>query len=359
MQTTARVATGGTVLKPLPLSYILPLRWTDDAELDDLTAYLGGLAPLVDEVIVVDGSPEPLFATHRDAWSRHVTHVAPDPRLDFVMGKVNGVDTGVRMARNEGVIIADDDVRYGRPELAQMVEALERSHLVRPHNVFAPRPWHARWDTGRILLNRAVNGDYPGTLGVRASCYRAIDGYDGDVMFENLELIRSVEAAGGVVTTAFDILVERRPPTTSHFLGQRVRQAYDDFTLPPRMALFLSVAPAVALAAVKRRPQLIVAGAAAAVAVAERGRRRAGAARAFERFAALAAPLWVSERAVTAWLAVGQRLFRGGTTYGETTIARSATPPRELRARLAGLAPPLTPLQATDPVKADREAVAA
>ena len=327
---------------PLPLSYVLPLRWSDDHELAELTAYLTWLANTVDEVLVIDGSGEPLFSAHRAAWGRMVTHTKPAEHLDFVMGKVNGVDTGVRMARNEAVVIADDDVRYGERELEQMTEALEGAHLVRPHNHFSPLPWHARWDTGRILLNRAFGGDFPGTLGVRASCFRAIDGYDGDVMFENLELIRSVEAAGGTVSTRFDILVERRPPTTRHFVSQRVRQAYDDFTLPKRMALFLSVAPAVATAAAARRPGLIAAGALATVAIAERGRRRAGATRVFEPLAALAAPLWVTERAITAWLAVGQRLLKGGTRYGETRIARSATPPKELRARLGGLAPPLT-----------------
>ncbi len=183
-------------MKPLDLSYVLPLRWTEDTEAEDLRRYLRWLASVVREVIVVDGSPQPLYDAHRASWAGFVTHVPPDPRLDFRMGKVNGVDTGVRMAAHEAVVIADDDVRYGRPELEAMREALAGAHLVRPHNHFSPLVWHARWDTGRILLNRALTGDFPGTLGVRLSCYLAIDGYDGDVLFENLELIRSVAAAG-------------------------------------------------------------------------------------------------------------------------------------------------------------------
>ena len=331
-------------MKPLDLSYVLPLRWSDDGEAEDLRRYLRWLASVVREVIVVDGSPRPLYEAHREAWAGFVTHVPPDPALDFRMGKVNGVDTGVRMASFEAVVIADDDVRYGRAELEAMRDALDRAHLVRPHNHFSPLVWHARWDTGRILLNRALTGDFPGTLGVRRSCFEAIDGYDGDVLFENLELIRSVAAAGGTVTTRFDILVERRPPTTEHFLGQRVRQAYDDFTLPLRLATFLAVAPAVGAAAAAGRWRAIAAGVGACVGLAERGRRRDGGTRVFECFAALAAPLWLCERAVTAWLAVGQRLFRGGTSYGDGRLARSATPPRELRRRLAGLAPPLAPI---------------
>ncbi len=328
---------------PLPLSYVLPLRWSDDEDAPELTAYLRWLARQVAEVVVVDGSPPELFAAHREAWGELAVHVPPDPDLNYVMGKVDGVETGLRIVSNELVVIGDDDVRYTRSDLEGMTEALAGAHLVRPQNYFAPLVWHALWDTGRILLNRATTGDYPGTLGVRASCFRAIGGYDGDVLFENLELMRSVAAAGGKVVTRLDILVERRPPTTRHFLGQRVRQAYDDFTLPVRMSVFLAIGPAVAAALVARRPGLVAGGAAACVALAERGRRRAGGTRVYPAAASLMAPRWVAERSVTAWMAVGQRLFRGGTRYRDGRIARAATPPRELRARLAGLAPPLTP----------------
>ena len=48
------------------------------------------------------------------------------------------------------------------------------------------------------------------------------------------------------------------------------------------------------------------------------------------------APLWVAERAVTAWLAVATRVLRGGVSYAGTRIARAATPMRELRRRHAG-----------------------
>ena len=72
--------------------------------------------------------------------------------------------------------------------------------LVRPQNYFAPLRWHARWDTARTLLNRVAGGvDFPGTLAVRRSRSSQTDGYDGDVLFENLELIRTIEAAGGRV----------------------------------------------------------------------------------------------------------------------------------------------------------------
>jgi hypothetical protein len=66
------------------------------------------------------------------------------------------------------LVVGDDDVRWSR---AQLVEALagmdDGVDLIRPQNRFVPAPWHARWDTGRMLLNRAAGGDWPGTMVVR------------------------------------------------------------------------------------------------------------------------------------------------------------------------------------------------
>ena len=106
------------------------------------------------------------------------------------------------------MVIADDDVRYDEVALERTVAALDEVELVRPQNYFAPLTWHARWDTARTLLNRVAGGvDFPGTLAVRRSALRGTDGYDGDVLFENLELIRTIEAAGGACSA--------RPTSTS------------------------------------------------------------------------------------------------------------------------------------------------
>jgi hypothetical protein len=55
----------------------------------------------------------------------------------------------------------------------------------------------------------------------------------------------------------------------------------------------------------------------------------------FEPTAALWAPLWVAERAVTVWLALGQRLFGGGVRYGEGRLRDAASTQGGLR-RLHG-----------------------
>lgn len=306
-------------------AYVLPLRWeTDDpAELADLTDYLAGLAGEL-EVTVVDGSPPDVFAAHAEAWrDLPIEHVPPDPDLDFAMGKSNGVCTALRRPGPERVVIADDDVRWDLATLRRAVALLDRADVVRPQNVFRPAPWHARWDTGRILLNRVFAADWPGTFAVRRSAIHAAGGYDGDALFENLEMVRSVQAAGGTELPARELYVPRRPPTTRHFLGQRVRQAYDSFAQPGRLVAELAILPAV-LAGL-RRPRRLAAGALAAVAVAELGRRRDGGAAQFPATAALWAPAWLAERAVCVWIAAGSRV-RGGVPYRGRRLALAARP---------------------------------
>jgi hypothetical protein len=236
------------------------------------------------------------------------------------------------------VLLADDDVRYDATTLAKVVAMLAQHDVVRPQNFFSPMPWHAMWDTARTLLNRAIGADFPGTLGVRRSTVLAMGGYDGDVIFENLELIRTVEAHGGSVISPLDVFVARLPPTPAHFWGQRTRQAYDDFAIPARMALWLSVIPGLAMAVLRRRPQRVLLAVATCAALAERGRRRCGGIEIFPLTSTLLAPLWVIERALCAWLAVLARLRFGGIRYGDRVIRVSANSPRRLRRR-AEIAP--------------------
>ncbi|MGW0479860.1 glycosyltransferase [Nonomuraea sp. NPDC003214] len=318
----------------MDLDYVLPLRWEDDAGLDELTAYLTGLARHA-RVIVVDGSPAALFDRHARRWRGLVTHVPPDPALGYANGKVTGVATGVRLARAAHVVIADDDVRYGPAGLARMRELLAGADLVRPQNYFSPLPWHARWDTARSLLNRAFGADYPGTLGVRRDFFLGMGGYDGDVLFENLELIRTVRARGGRVVSAPGLYVRRLPCQARRFWSQRVRQAYDDLAQPWRMAAFLAVAPGVAVALARRRPAALAGAAAVTVAVAELGRRRCGGHRVFPATSSLFAPVWVAERGVCSWLALAAALT-GGVPYAGRRLRRSASSVRRLRLLAAG-----------------------
>lgn len=307
--------------------YILPIKATASAGARELADYLRGISTVV-HVIVVDGSPADVFAHLDGCLGGTVEHILPDPRYRFLNGKVDGVLTGIDRARHDFVVIADDDVRWDVDSLRNAVALLDSYDLVRPQNYFAaPMPWHARWDTARTLLNRALVGaDYPGTVVVRRHVVQ--DGYDGDVMFENLELIRTVRARGGRETVPLDLFVRRSPPTTRQFLGQRVRQAYDSLAEPGRLALELGLLPTIVTVAV-RKPGMLPPLAALSVAVAEAGRRRAGGRAVLPASAAPFAPLWLAERAVCSWLAVLARL-RGGVRYRDRRIRVAAHSQRQL-----------------------------
>lgn len=315
---------------PAHAEYVLPLRWTDDADAADLTAYLRALCHHID-ITVVDASPPELAARHAQLWSPYARHLQV-ARPDGVNGKAWGVGIGVAAARHEHVVIADDDVRYGARTLRELLRMLEFADLVKPQNHFAPLPWHARWDTARSLLNRAVGSDYPGTYGLRASTFTKLDGYDPRVLFENLELERTVRAGGGRIRSCPHLYAARRPPSFRRFRGQRVRQAYDSLAQPARLALELALLPVVLLTRHRLRTTAIAA--VAAVAWAEAGRRRHGGRAVFPATSAAWAPLWVTERAVTAWCAVAVRA-RGGVRYAGTRLSVAAHPRRWIRARLS------------------------
>ena len=323
-------------------SYVLPLKWAaPDSTVDsitDLAGYLRRLAGEVDDVIVVDGSAPEVYARHGQAWGRYARHLPPDPRLRFANGKVNGVVTGMAAARHDKVVLADDDVRYDVDGLDRVLRLLDRAELVRPQNVFDRWPWHARWDTARSLLNRAWTADYPGTFGLRRSLFLRAGGYDGDTLFENLEMIRTLKAHGAREVRPLDLFVSRAAPEADRFWNQRPRQAYDDFAQPGRLAVWLVVLPAAARALVRRRPRVLLAGAAATVALAETGRRRGGGRSVYPASTPLLAPVWVLERGTYAWWAMWLRLRHGGVTYAGRRIAVAAHSSAALRRRAcAGL----------------------
>lgn len=315
---------------PLAGTYVLPIA-AATAQDRNLSGYLARIARTIDEVIVVDGSPPEIFAAHQKAWAGMVRHLAPARRTKN--GKVGGVLTGVQQATHERIVLADDDVRYRRSELERMLALLATHAVVRPQNHFHPLPWHARWDTGRSLLNRIAGGDWPGTLGIRRSVLLGAGGYSGDVLFENLELVRTVKAAGGKEAVPLDLFVVRRPPAARHFLSQRVRQAYDEWARPGRFATQLAIAPALFVGG----STAALAIAASAMAGAEIGRQRAGGRDIYSPVSSLWAPLWMAERSITSWLALGNRLFWGGMRYRSGRLRRAATPEHLLRERIEAM----------------------
>lgn len=298
-----------------------------------MTHYLRWLSGHMD-IIVVDGSPSEVYEHHSESWSAYVKLIPPDPSLNFANGKVNGVTTGIRSAGTEAVVIADDDIRFDESSIEQMVNELQSHDLVIAQSFFDPTPWHAQWDEARILLNRAFGVHFPAAVGLRRSLFLDVGGYDGDVLFENLELIRSMRFGGARVTQPNDLFVRHLAPEREAFWSQRVRQAYDDFTLPVRMAMWLSLVPLGAMALNRRRYGSIAAAGLTVIVLAEMGRRRGGGREVYPATVPLFAPLWLVERGLCAWGAVWYRTVKGGVPYRDGVIKRAATPRRELRARI-------------------------
>lgn len=314
------------------VDYVLPLKWSDDNGLAELATYLRSISERV-RVTVVDGSPPIQHRRHREVLPEAVNILAVDKNL-ALNGKVAGILTALPTLTASKIIIADDDVRYTSDNLAQISRQLDDYALVRPQNYFVAEtmselPWHAQWDTARTLLNRAVGSDYPGTLAVRRE-YLA-PGYDGDVLFENLELIRTVKARGGRELRANDLYVPRRPPTTRGFLNQRVRQAYDSLCQPGRLAVELLILPLTVVTATRHPPTLLY-GVTGVILAAEVGRRRHNGSLVFPTTASLWAPVWVLERGLCIWFALVHRI-RGGMRYHHVRLQKAAHSFRTLRRR--------------------------
>ena len=314
-------------------TYILPLK-SDTTPSAEFIQYVNGLTAMT-EVLLVDGSPPPIYSAIDAQCIAAVCHCPPDEDLAALSnGKVRGVLTGLRRASHESVIVADDDVRYEAHQIEQLLALLATADVIRPQNYFDPLPWHARLDSARSLINRVTGGDWPGTLAVRRSLLRCSGGYNGHVLFENLELVRTVVAAGGESRCQQDLFVRRLPPRTGHFWRQRVRQAYDEFARPGRLVATLTLMPLlVALTLSRQWLWTLAVFILAPIALAGLGRRRDDGARVFGLTTPLWAPAWVLERALCVWAAVASRVFFGGVPYGGRVVTIAATPLRTLQAQ--------------------------
>jgi hypothetical protein len=307
-------------------SYILPIRLGGSDGIEELAAYLKSLD--VSEIIVVNASSPDLFAALEAAIGGIAQHIAPRADVRGANGKARGVLTGLAVATRTNVVVADDDVRYDAATLREIVRLLGVADVVRPQNFFSPAPWHAVLDGARSLINRALDGDWPGTLAFRQCALP--NGYNAHVLFENFELVRTIRARGGRELVARGLFVARRPPTVRHYASQRVRQAYDEFARPARLAFALALGPAILTAVVLGAWNVIFGLSLAAIALAGVGWVRGGAFAHFSVFCVVAAPLWVLERAACSWLAVYERLRFGGVRYGDTLISDAASPRNQL-----------------------------
>lgn len=309
-------------------TYLCPIRLpaADEGRAKAFDQYWEFLQKQGCEVLVIDGSPPDIFNLHARKW-RHCRHLKVDGRFTFLNGKVNGIMTGIKEATHEAVILADDDIHFIAADIRRMVEELKNVDVVRPQNYFQPLPWWSCIDTARILINRAVlpTGDYPGTFGLRKSVFEAAGAFDGDVLFDNEELVKHLAHAGARIKYASDFFILRRPPTLEKWLEQRPRQAYEDFVMKKKTALFLSLLPLHLLMGARGKRKALRASllliSSVGIGLALWG-RKGKASRYFPARMVFYAPLWVLERAVSIYAALYWRFRKGGYPFGDVLIRK-------------------------------------
>ena len=310
-------------------TYLLTIRRVrfDHAEAADFREYFVTLARAGCEVLVVDGSPPEVFAAHEKAWENVCRHESVDPQYQYLNGKVNGIHTGVAIARHNRIILADDDIRYTPDDVRRMADLLAHYEMVRPQNYFSPLPVWARTEAARMLINRAwiSEGDYSGTLGVTREAMLRVGHYDGDVLFDNEEIVRHFRLKTTRIKYARDFFLHKLPPTFAKWIEQRPRQAYEDFVMRAKTLFFAAVPIVLALTWLKAGLSMTLVYASiialGAIASAARGLTD-GAASFFPPHVILYAPLWIIERCFSTYWAFYWYLTRGGYPFGNKVVSK-------------------------------------
>ena len=309
-------------------TYICPVRFTsiDDNEINEYHKYWQFLENLGCEVVVVDGSPPEVFeALKKKCTSCRLIRV--NKSYGFLNGKVNAVYTGVSAGSCEKIILADDDIRFTASDIDRMKRELKFYDLIKPQNYFDPNPLWTQVDSARMLMNRSLfsEGDFPGCFGFLKSAFQSAGFFDGDVLFDNEELVKHFANRNMRVLYARDFFILRRPPTPAKWLEQRPRQAYEDFVMKKRSLFFFSMIPLQVLLAVLQRRKfgglLLLGVSSVAVALALLG-RRGGAGKQSSVASAFFAPLWLLERSISIYVALYWRLARGGYPFGDVIIKK-------------------------------------
>jgi hypothetical protein len=311
-------------------TYLLPIRRGSFSaeEAGDFAEYFEALANAGCNVLVIDGSPSDVFEQHQRIWSQHAHHQPVDRRFNYLNDKVNGIHTGVELSPNEKIILADDDIRYSADDIERASHLLDDYEVVRPQNYLRPLPWWARMESARMLINRATlrTADYPGTCAFRRATMLRVGHYDGDVLFDNEEIIRHFARHGAQICYANDFFVLKRAPRFRKWLEQRPRQAYEDFGLRAKTTLFFSLPALVTLVAViagtKALAWVLTLLALLAMMIAFAGRMHGDARNYFPVSIIFFAPFWILERSISTYWALYWFLRRGGYPFGDRLLSR-------------------------------------
>ncbi|MCU1349449.1 MAG: hypothetical protein JWO56_2479 [Acidobacteria bacterium] len=308
-------------------TYVVPLGETAGGSVDELrtlAAYLSTLSVANCDVLILDAASSELFERNRTILRWVGRHVATGPR--------DPVRAAVALAACEKVILAGADVRYTAAEVEAVCALLNQHEVVEPQDYLDPLPWWGGIEAGRILVHRSIEPypDHGATFGFRRSAVRGLRGLDlldcGD------DHVRRLSAQGAEIHPALDLFVRRRPPELGHWLQERSRQAEDDFAMPVKSAFFFALIPMDILLTLFGGVQVEAGycGAVAFAAVALAIRGRIGAAEVFPLRACLYAPLWILERSLSVYWALGMKM-RGAAAephrviVAEKTNARAAS----------------------------------
>jgi Glycosyl transferase family 21 len=313
-----------------PCTYLLPLRRAsfDGAEAARIRRYLGSLAQIGCEILLVDGSRDEVFHRHASVFGDVCRHQRVDRGFGYLNDKVNGIHTGLALASHQKIVLADDDIRYSTRNLREVLRLLESYEVVRPQNFLQPLPWWAKMEAARMLINRATlrAADYPGTCCFRRETMLSAGHYDGDVLFDNEEILRHFAQRGCKIAYANDLFVRKRPPAFRKWLEQRPRQAYEDFGMRAKTAFFFCLAPLLIMSAILFgliiSLGVVVLISLGAIALAARGRARGRAREFFPRHCCLFAPFWIAERTMSTWWALYWFLRHGGYPFGRTMLTK-------------------------------------
>ena len=314
----------------LSCAYVLPIRRTrfNPREASSLRKYLSTLKDRGCEVIVADGSEPEVFDQYSGVLGAVCRHVPVDRRFGYRNDKVNGIYTGIELASFDRIILADDDIRYSAENISTIMRLLDRNEVVRPQNFLDPLPWWAKMEAARMLINRALlsAADYPGTCAFRRGRMLAAGQYDGDVLFDNEEIIRHLANDDCTVAYANDLFVRKCPPTFRKWIEQRPRQAYEDFGMRLKTTLFLLLLPLLlligSLFGITGSAIFFFTLSLLATLIALRGRGRGTACKFFPAQCCFFAALWIFERALSTYWALYWYIAHGGYPFGGRLLSR-------------------------------------
>ncbi len=150
--------------------------------------------------------------------------------------------------------------------------------------------------------------------------------YDGDVLFDNEEMIRHFAHHQARICYATDFFIEKRPPDFRKWLEQRPRQAYEDFALRTKSALFFAL-PICALlcalvAGLRGFGSFVLGAVLTSIAIAFAGRLRGAARKHFPASVVFFAPAWIFERSLSTYWALYWYLRRGGYPFGDRLLSK-------------------------------------